>query len=331
MQFSPGTLQQEKGAGWGLYSENICFDATFLQLFSLIVCKGIVELHGGTIRATSNGVGEGSCFSVELPVATGPIITNIEQAHPNAAATNPSTSQSRIAMSLLTRSFMSFSTCMGSIICNGNAWNFRPDFSYVAGKVERASTQQYTSELILTPNLSLNGRTCESNSGTSHEENDMHIDALNSINFCNIRSGCNDKDDATPLDSNKPLNSMKQGRVLIVDDVAMNRKMLRRLLIARFDECDEAENGQQAVDMAKRAMALGLCYDIITMDYQMPIMDGVTATRCIRKLGYKGQIIGVTGNALQEDVATFVENGANIVLTKPLSISKFDEYLCNVS
>ena len=300
MQFSPGTLQQEKGAGWGLYSENICFDATFLQLFSLIVCKGIVELHGGTIRATSNGVGGGSCFSVELPVATGPIITNIEQAHPNAAATNP-------LMPLLMRSFLNVANSIKSTFCS--FWSC----IYISSRVDSCpDVFEHDVEPLKNEGSILDGR---------EEINIRRNHSINSIIG----------NDSTEKDDTKTVSSRKRTRVLIVDDVAMNRKMLKRLLIARFDECDEAENGQQAVDMAKSAMALGLCYDIITMDYQMPIMDGVTATRCIRKLGYKGQIIGVTGNALQEDVATFVENGANIVLTKPLSISKFDEYLCNVS
>ena len=68
-------------------------------------------------------------------------------------------------------------------------------------------------------------------------------------------------------------------------------------------------------------------YDIITMDYQMPVMDGVTATRRIRQIGYTGQIIGATGNALGEDVITFLSSGSNVVLKKPLTIAAFEEYL----
>ena len=107
----------------------------------------------------------------------------------------------------------------------------------------------------------------------------------------------------------------------------MNCKMLRRLLSNRFEECKEAENGKVAVDMVREAIASGVNIDVITMDYQMPIMDGVTATRCIRKLGYKGLIIALTGNALSEDVKDFLSNGADIVLNKPLSIVTFDEFL----
>ena len=119
------------------------------------------------------------------------------------------------------------------------------------------------------------------------------------------------------------------GRVLIVDDAVMSRKMLRRLLESRFNTVDEAENGQRALDMVRALLSdeVDAKYDVITMDYQMPVMDGVTATRHIRQIGYKGQIIGITGNALGEDVNTFLSSGADVVLTKPLTIAAFDEYL----
>ena len=44
----------------------------------------------------------------------------------------------------------------------------------------------------------------------------------------------------------------------------MNRKMLKRLFVTRFEECDEAEDGQQTVDMVKEAIASRLNYDVIT-------------------------------------------------------------------
>jgi len=118
-------------------------------------------------------------------------------------------------------------------------------------------------------------------------------------------------------------------RVLIVDDVAMNRKMLRRVLHSRFDAVDEAEDGQKAVDIIARSLEGGgaLTYDVITMDYQMPVMDGVTATRLIRGMGYTGKIVAVTGNALADDVLTFKASGADTVLRKPLDIKLFDSFM----
>jgi len=143
-------------------------------------------------------------------------------------------------------------------------------------------------------------------------------------------SGINEK--ANDADDDKPPYPKKRwSRVLIVDDVPMNRKMLKRLFATRFDECEEAGDGQIAVDMVKEAMARGKTYDIIAMDYQMPFMDGVSATSYLRRLGYRGHIIAVTGNALSEDVNSFLSSGADIVLTKPLSIASFDNYMASIS
>ena len=59
------------------------------------------------------------------------------------------------------------------------------------------------------------------------------------------------------------------------------------------------------------------------MDFVMPNMDGPTATKAIRHLGYRGPIFGVTGNALDSDVNYFVRSGANGVLAKPFDFAAF--------
>ena len=56
------------------------------------------------------------------------------------------------------------------------------------------------------------------------------------------------------------------------------------------------------------------------MDFMMPKMDGPTATRAIRGLGFKGIIIGVTGNSSPKDLETFTSSGADLVMPKPLDI-----------
>ena len=66
-------------------------------------------------------------------------------------------------------------------------------------------------------------------------------------------------------------------------------------------------------------------YHAILMDFVMPNMDGPTATKAIRHLGYRGPIFGVTGNALDSDVNYFVRSGANGVLAKPFDFSAFKE------
>ena len=66
-----------------------------------------------------------------------------------------------------------------------------------------------------------------------------------------------------------------------------------------------------------------LSYDCILMDFNMPIMDGVTATRLIREFLYSEGIqqpivIGVTGHTEQEYIVEAIQNGVNIVMSKPL-------------
>ena len=105
-------------------------------------------------------------------------------------------------------------------------------------------------------------------------------------------------------------------KLLIVDDVGTNRTFLRKLLEQRGHDCEEAEDGEEALNMVK-ASSLDY-YDVILMDFMMPTMSGPDATRALRELGYKGPIIGVTGNALDEDRVLFMNAGATNVIVKPL-------------
>ena len=85
--------------------------------------------------------------------------------------------------------------------------------------------------------------------------------------------------------------------LLLVDDSKLNRRMLARLLCADDGYCcEEAEDGVEAV---RRVQAkLPLQYDAILMDFMMPNLDGPGATKEIRRLGYLGLILGVTGESV---------------------------------
>jgi len=75
---------------------------------------------------------------------------------------------------------------------------------------------------------------------------------------------------------------------------------------------------------AHRAQAPTGPYDVILIDYVMPVLDGPSACAEMRKLGHTGMIIGVTGNVAPSDIEFFQSRGANIVLTKPLSMDAFN-------
>ena len=110
-------------------------------------------------------------------------------------------------------------------------------------------------------------------------------------------------------------------RVLVVDDVPMNRKLMVRLLEGYCDETVQADDGALAVEAMRQSISGRKPFVLVLMDFQMPNMDGPTAASLMREMGYTGPIIGVTGNALASHSKTFVDGGANKVLSKPMVFS----------
>ena len=99
--------------------------------------------------------------------------------------------------------------------------------------------------------------------------------------------------------SRRPSEFIKQKLdILIVDDSGLSRKMLSRLLRTSGYVFDEAEDGVIALEKVKAKMS-GVTYgsekdnfDVILMDFVMPNMDGPTATKAIRDMGYTAPIFG---------------------------------------
>ena len=98
-------------------------------------------------------------------------------------------------------------------------------------------------------------------------------------------------------------------RILVVEDAASSRKMLIRLLERAGHTCVPAANGLEAVqimaqDMKKKKDADHQPIDTILIDFEMPLLNGPRATRRIREeLGFKGEILGVTGNVMPNPLA----------------------------
>ena len=137
----------------------------------------------------------------------------------------------------------------------------------------------------------------------------------------------------SPMESESKTVTSDTGEltVLVVDDAAMNRKMLVRLLENRGYICHQAADGEQAVAVYKQLVESGVCVDSILMDFEMPVMNGPDACRVLRDMKCTSFIAGVTGNVLHDDVEYFKNSGADAVLAKPLKVNMLEglwrEYL----
>ena len=113
-------------------------------------------------------------------------------------------------------------------------------------------------------------------------------------------------------------------RVLAVEDNAFNRGLLKKMLATLgVSRVAMAENGQEAVE----ALAGGQVFDIILMDIQMPVLDGLDATRAIRVMGHDVPIIALTAHVLESDQEKSREAGMNGHLPKPYSLQELKDTL----
>jgi signal transduction histidine kinase/CheY-like chemotaxis protein len=124
-----------------------------------------------------------------------------------------------------------------------------------------------------------------------------------------------DTDKKEVKESSMNKSSMLAGvRVLLVEDVKFNVLVAKKMMQNWEIVIDLAENGKIALDKV-----LSNQYDVILMDLQMPIMDGLTASREIRKLGSNIPIIALTASVSVDAETRAMESGMNGYLTKPFN------------
>ncbi|SFI54525.1 His Kinase A (phospho-acceptor) domain-containing protein [Treponema bryantii] len=125
---------------------------------------------------------------------------------------------------------------------------------------------------------------------------------------------------ASQEENNSDLQDMK---VLVAEDMDVNWEVISTLLDMYGIKCKRAENGKVAVDMLRNIQPAE--YDLVFMDIQMPVMNGLEATRQIRKLEnpYAAgiPIIAMTADAFSENVAECLEAGMNGHIAKPIDIN----------
>jgi CheY-like chemotaxis protein len=112
--------------------------------------------------------------------------------------------------------------------------------------------------------------------------------------------------------------------VLLVEDTDDNRFMMRRLLEMTGYRVLEARNGEEAVAIAEAEIP-----QLILMDLSLPIIDGLAATRLIRKLpGLESTpIIAVSAHDTSDFQSEAIKAGCNSYITKPIEFSELEEMI----
>jgi len=118
--------------------------------------------------------------------------------------------------------------------------------------------------------------------------------------------------------------------LLLAEDHPVNQRLALRLLEKRGHRVTLASNGAVAVELAREQP-----FDLILMDVQMPVMDGVTATRAIREfeaaLGRRTPIIALTAHAMQDDLNEMMTQGFDAYLAKPFDPRELAELVSEVA
>ena len=122
-----------------------------------------------------------------------------------------------------------------------------------------------------------------------------------------------------------PSQQKFSGRVLLAEDNQVNQLVARKILSSLGFEVDVVENGQLALEKLKDER-----FDVVMLDCQMPVMDGYTAAREIRKLSgpaAKVPIVAMTAHAMTGDREKCIESGMNEYISKPVKKEALIEVL----
>jgi two-component system, response regulator, stage 0 sporulation protein F len=115
-------------------------------------------------------------------------------------------------------------------------------------------------------------------------------------------------------------------RILIVDDLVLNRILLREIIRGIGFEFEMSENGREALDLLSKKH-----FDLVLMDIEMPVMNGIETTNHIRNIMPDPQcripIIALTAHDPRIFFEDFRDVGFNEILTKPYSLAKVKELI----
>lgn len=136
------------------------------------------------------------------------------------------------------------------------------------------------------------------------------------------------------IDTDKEIDykKLKGLHILVAEDNKLNREIIQTILQDNEIECELTENGLECIN--KLLEGPSNTYNAIIMDVHMPIMDGISATKIIRK-GHKEfdeiPIIAMTADAFKEDINNCLEAGMDAHLAKPINVKVLLDLLYNLT
>lgn len=282
----------------------------------LAICKQLVSLMHGKIHVDSE-YGKGSTFSFIIPqkvVDRTPSIKRVSE-HPGIASLiqNPYVAkQLQKDMDRLDLEYTRIST--EEDLCLFNESNIQYLF------VEHFLVSQ-TVRKFLQNNPSITGVILINFRATRPDDlSNVRIvkKPLYGLNLASIFHRESSFEDFTPLEADTIDFIAPDAEILIVDDNAINLTVALGLLEPLNMKIDTASGGKEAVEKVSAKK-----YDVVFMDHMMPEVDGVEATRVIRRmLGENGQIpiIALTANAVDGTREMFISEGMNDFVTKPIEV-----------
>ena len=146
------------------------------------------------------------------------------------------------------------------------------------------------------------------------------------FSFCIDAQKCDESEDEVTYEDQLTMRPLEL-RVLVVDDFEINRMLIGELLNSHYGiTADFGTNGKEAVEMVQKNT-----YDLVLMDVNMPVMDGIQATKLIRKEYPTLPIVALTANVMQGDREEFEGHGMNDYLTKPLDYDELHRVMARFS
>ena len=272
----------------------------------LAISKKLAEHMGGTVHVETTE-GRGSSFSCELPFAGMP---HLSQPLPGIG------SRGRVLIvhptPFVRDTLAAFCTALSLDVQTLAALHSLPLEAPGLVLTAECFHRQITGLLAATPGATAAGTLAR----LICIDGPHSLQSLMPLSRRRLRMALNSQQEHQPMAASPSSDAEFSARILVVEDNLTNQRVIRLLLEKVGNTVVVAGDGAQAVELCRHEP-----FDLILMDMQMPVMDGLEATRRLRQLAHPNArvpIVALTANALDEDRQRCLEAGMSGFLTKPI-------------